>query len=116
MTKGLDSGGNDEKREKKLCALAVAADAADGAAAFMFHNPAAIRTGAFKKGALLSSRPTVIGAHMELNGPSYRVGAGHYLVGQHLLISRSIAINCDAFTVQLIGQLINLKNMLTLKP
>jgi methylaspartate ammonia-lyase len=44
-----------------LRALAVAADAADGAAAFMFDNPAAIRTGALEEGALFMLHLAAVG-------------------------------------------------------
>jgi hypothetical protein len=46
----------------------------------MFHNSAAIRTGAFEKGALLFDGDTAIDRHMGLNGSGYRVGAGQNLV------------------------------------
>ena len=65
---------------KYLSAFAVSASAADGAAAFMFNNSAAIRTGTFEKGPLLINRTAAIGRHMGLNGSGHRIGAGQYLV------------------------------------
>lgn len=61
---------------KGLRALAVTADAADGAAAFMLDDAAAIRTRAFAENALFMLHFAAVGLDVCLNGFGHCVSAG----------------------------------------
>ena len=63
-----------------LRAFAVAADAADGAAAFVFDNAAAVRTGAFTEYDFFVLHFSAVGFDVGLNGLGHSVGTGQDFV------------------------------------
>ncbi len=57
-------------------AFTVTAYTADGTAAFVLHNPAALRTGALDHGNAFADCVIAVCLHMRLNGFCHGVGTG----------------------------------------